>query len=114
MVNMSAAHEYETIVTLTATEPVSRERLEDDMFAVLDAVEEHAADIALGPVVGAHFGQSAIELAYTVLANSQAEARARADEVTERIAWQQVGDGRLERTSIQTREPDRVSMHALC
>jgi len=52
-----------------------RKTLEELSIEVLEAVERHAADIALGPVSGAHFDPPVIELDFTVIAASRSEVQ---------------------------------------
>jgi len=52
---------------------VDREALEDLAFAVLEAVELDAADIALGAVVACDFTACAIELEFDVAASTGSE-----------------------------------------
>jgi len=110
---MNPRREYETIVTLTATEPMDRKQLEEHMFEVLEVVEEHASDFALGPVVAGNFAEHQIELAYTVMANEQSEAHARSDEVIEKIG-RHAKRVRFGRTDTRTREPEVAAVHSLC
>jgi hypothetical protein len=72
----STMRESEVVVQLMAANPeIPDESLEEHMFAVLEAVEQHAADIALGPVVAVDFDAHAIELAFCVCHRTQADAQ---------------------------------------
>ncbi len=67
---------------LGATNPdITEEQLEDQMFEVLEAVEEHAPEVALGPVVAVNFTERFIELAFTVCHEAQSEAQRKIAEV---------------------------------
>lgn len=68
-------YESEIILKLTTSNPsLDESALEDHMFAVLDAVEEHA-ESALGPVVAVDFDEKTIELAFSLCHNAQSEAQ---------------------------------------
>ncbi|HEV3002412.1 MAG TPA: hypothetical protein VGW75_16840 [Solirubrobacteraceae bacterium] len=68
-------HESEIILKLSTENPaVDDETLEEHMFAVLHAVEEYA-DSALGPVVAVDFDNRTIELAFSLLHDTQSQAQ---------------------------------------
>lgn len=68
-------HESEIILNLKAADPsISDDALEQHMFAMLDAVEEHV-ESALGPVVAVDFDHRAIELAFSLCHETQSDAQ---------------------------------------
>lgn len=69
-------HESEIIIHLTANDPaISNDALEDHMFEVLAAVEQHADDAVEGVVVAVDFDKREIELAFSMCHKTQAEAQ---------------------------------------
>src|SRR5688572_31002872 len=56
---------------------ISRNRLEDLAVDVVEAVEAHAATVALGPVVACDFSSGEIELEFTVEAMRPSEVHQR-------------------------------------
>jgi hypothetical protein len=73
--------EYDIVVNLRSVETVDREQLEDRMFEVLNAVEQHASEIADGAGVAANFPRSEIELVFTVFAERPSEVHQRVSDV---------------------------------
>lgn len=67
---------FDTGLTLTAPEGVSAAQLEDDMFDVITAVEQHAGDAVLGPAAALNLATSTIDVAFTVSAGAISEAQA--------------------------------------
>lgn len=51
-------------------EPVDENALEEAAESALEELIEHAADTALGPVVGCDFGENRIEVMFTIEARS--------------------------------------------
>lgn len=58
------------VLTLRMSGPISDEVLDASSDEVLEAVERHVADLALGPVVAVNFHERAIELRFDVVAPS--------------------------------------------
>jgi hypothetical protein len=54
-----------------------RAGIEDDADRVLQAIEEHAAGVVVGPVVACDFSDGAIELDFTVESGSNSEVHQR-------------------------------------
>lgn len=68
--------ESEIILHLSAAnDQIADETLEEHMFEVLQAVEDHASDIALGAVTAVDFDNHAIELAFSLCHDTQSEAQ---------------------------------------
>lgn len=69
-------HESDIIIHLTANNPaISDDQLEEHMFEVLAAVEEHAADAVEGVVVAVDFDRRDIELAFSMCHETQSQAQ---------------------------------------
>lgn len=71
---------------------------------VLDVVERHAAEVALGPVVGGTTDPPVIELEFDVIAASSAAAHQRVARVIG-IIERHAAIGGLRRASVVEREP---------
>ncbi len=69
--------DYDIVLQLCAPPTVNRDRLEEHMYGVLGVVEDHADEIALGPVVAVDFEDRLIDLAFTVQASSLEQAQQR-------------------------------------
>jgi hypothetical protein len=105
-------HESDVILTLVAQNAmIDDAELEEYTFAVLAAVEEHAADVALGPVVAADFSDHAIEVAFTVLHDAPSGAHAATSRVLEVIEEYTPIDFGLHDSRV--READHESADAL-
>lgn len=65
--------DHDVILALNVAEGCSRAQLEGLSIEILEIVEEHAAHIALGPVVSAQFAPPVIELDFDVQATSHGE-----------------------------------------
>ncbi len=96
-------NEYDILLTLPWTTPLDRDSLDDAACNVLSAVEDHGGEVALGPVVAGRYDEPAIELAFTVLAESNAEVHTKVGEVVA-IIERQLGV-RLASLDTSTREP---------
>jgi hypothetical protein len=64
---------FDVIITMTIANACDRDTLEDLAIIVLEAVQEHADEVALGPVVSAKFDPRSIELDFDVMAHSVSE-----------------------------------------
>lgn len=73
--------EYDIVLELCAPPSVDNGLLESHMFDVLAVVEQHAEDIALGPVVSVDFDKGLIDLGFNVEAQSLEHAQNRVREV---------------------------------
>jgi hypothetical protein len=108
---MAATNEFDVIVTLQSPAVLAPDVLEDHMFQVLEAVEKHAGDLALGAVTSANFKDSSIELAYTVMADSLSEAKAVDSKIMAVV--EQHTDLNFSGSDSSWREPDVEHVHAL-
>lgn len=66
--------EYEIVLQLLAPKNVDDGTLEEQMLAILSVVEDHAKDVALGPVVAVDLSKRLIDLGFCVAAESLEEA----------------------------------------
>jgi hypothetical protein len=73
--------EFQVVLSLVATEPLSREELEASFTRALDTMVEEARGVVFGPVGGVDFTRSTIELEFTVTAISPAVLYAKMGEV---------------------------------
>lgn len=83
-------------------DPMSEEVLDANSDDVMDAVEHHAADIALGPVVALNMATCSIKLRFNVLATTDAEVHKRIAEVISII--ERETDLVMIRSSVESRE----------
>lgn len=65
--------EANVLIEFRMTAPMSEEVLDANSDDVLEAVEGHAADIALGPAIALNMHACSIKLRFDVLAKSDAE-----------------------------------------
>jgi hypothetical protein len=65
--------EANVLLEFQMVEPMSAEVLDANSEDVMDAVVEHASDIALGPAIALNFPSCAIKLRFDVLAKNDAE-----------------------------------------
>ena len=69
-------YESDIIIHLTSTDTtISNDALEEHMFEVLEAVEQHASDPVEGVVVAVDFTRRDIELAFSLSHETQSEAQ---------------------------------------
>jgi hypothetical protein len=66
--------EYDVRLRIRLEGVPDEQALEELTIQALEAVEEGAADVALGPVASCHFADHAIELDFNVLASTSAHA----------------------------------------
>jgi hypothetical protein len=65
--------EANVVLELRCQDPVSEEVLDANSDDVLEAVEQHAADIALGPAIAVNEHENAIKLRFDLIASTAAE-----------------------------------------
>lgn len=68
-----AKREANVLIELRCEDPISEEVLDANSDDVLDAVEAHAGDIALGPAIALNVRNRAIKLRFDVLAQTDAQ-----------------------------------------
>lgn len=68
-----AKREANVLIEFRMVEPMSEEVLDANSDDVIEAVEAHAAEIALGPVVALNLHSCSIKLRFDVLAKNDAE-----------------------------------------
>ena len=69
----SAKREANVLIEFEMAEPMSEEVLDANSDDVIDAVEAHAADIALGPVIALNLHSCSIKLRFDVVAANDAD-----------------------------------------
>jgi hypothetical protein len=95
-------NEYDVTLRLEL-EPLE-EAVEDVAIRILESVERHAHEIALGPVVGGTIDPPAVELDFDVVAASSADAHERVAQVIG-VIEHHAGTGRIRSASVVEREP---------
>jgi hypothetical protein len=68
-----AKREANVVIEFRMVEPMSEEVLDANSDDVIEAVEAHAADIALGPVIALNLHSCSIKLRFDVLAATDAD-----------------------------------------
>jgi hypothetical protein len=110
-VEMTANNEIDIVVVLQSPVARTADDLEHHMFQVLEAVEKHAGDLALGVVVSCNLEDSSIELAYSVMADTLSEAKAIDSKIMAVV--EQHTDLSFSGADSSLREPDPEPAHAL-
>jgi hypothetical protein len=77
--------EYDVVLQLIAPSIVDRDDLERNMLDVLQVVETHGKDIALGPVVALDFAGRLIDLGFSVEADTPGRAQSMASDLLQII-----------------------------
>jgi len=80
-VQASPNREANVLIEFRMIEPMSAEVLDANSDDVLDAVVDHAADIALGPAIALNPATCSIKLRFDVLAKNDAEIHGRVGKV---------------------------------
>ena len=77
----STSREANVLIEFQMLDPMSEEVLDANSEDVIEAVEAHAADIALGPVISLNLHSCSIKLRFDVLAANDAEIHKRIGKV---------------------------------
>ncbi len=77
----STKREANVLLEFRMVDPMSEEVLDANSDDVIEAVEAHAADIALGPVISLNMHSCSIKLRFDVLAANDAEIHKRVGKV---------------------------------
>ena len=102
MASSKRDREAHVLLEMHMSDPMSEEVLDANSDDVMDALEDHASDLALGPVVALNMGTCSIKLRFDVLGTTDAEIHRRIAEVIAII--ERETDLELVRSSVESRE----------
>jgi len=97
----SAHREANVLIEFQMVEPMSEEVLDANSDDVIEAVESHASDIALGPVVALNVHSCSIKLRFDVLAANDAEIHKRVGKVIATILLETDLELEMSRSSVE-------------
>jgi prephenate dehydratase len=101
--------EANVLIEFEMVEPMSEEVLDANSDDVIEAVEVHAADIALGPVIALNMHSCSIKLRFDVLAANDAEIHKRIGKVIAIILRETDLELEVSQSSVKThRETDET------
>ncbi len=99
-----AKREANVVIEFRMVEPMSEEVLDANSDDVFEAVEAHAADIALGPVIAINLHSCSIKLRFDVLAASDAEIHKQIGKVIAIILRETDLELEVSRSSVETHQ----------
>jgi prephenate dehydratase len=102
----SAKREANVLIEFQMVEPMSEEVLDANSDDVIEAVEAHAADIALGPVIALNTHSCSIKLRFDVLAANDAEIHKRVAKVIGIILRETDLELEVSRSSVEAHQED--------
>lgn len=100
----SANREAKVLIELQMVEPMSEEVLDANSDDVIEAVEAHAADIALGPVISLNTHSCSIKLRFDVIAANDAEIHKQVGKVIGTILKETDLQLAVSRSSVEARD----------
>jgi hypothetical protein len=102
MASSKRDREAHVLLEMHMADPMSEEVLDANSDDVLEALENHAAELALGPVVALNMATCSIKLRFDVLASTDAEILQRIAAIVAII--ERETDLELIRSSVESRE----------
>ncbi|HEV7483587.1 MAG TPA: hypothetical protein VGO13_10865 [Solirubrobacterales bacterium] len=106
----STNREANVLLEFRMVDPMSEEVLDANSDDVIEAVEAHAADIALGPVISLNMHSCSIKLRFDVLAANDADIHKRVGKVIAIILRETDLELEVSRSSVEAhREADETS-----
>ena len=102
MASSKRDREAHVLLEMVMADPMSEEVLDANSDDVMEALESHAADLALGPVVALNMAACSIKLRFNVLATTDAEIHKRIAKILAII--ERETDLELVRSSVESRE----------
>ncbi len=102
MASSKRDREAHVLLEMHMADPMSEEVLDANSDDVMDALEAHASDLALGPVVALNMATCSIKLRFNVLGTTDADVHKRIAEVVAII--ERETDLELIRSSVESRE----------
>lgn len=101
--------EANVLIEFQMVEPMSEEVLDANSDDVMEAVEAHAADIALGPVIALNMNSCSIKLRFDVLAANDAEIHKRIAKVIGIILRETDLELEVSRSSVEAHQEDSTA-----
>jgi hypothetical protein len=101
--------EANVLIEFQMVEPMSEEVLDANSDDVIEAVEAHAGDIALGPVISLNMHSCSIKLRFDVLAANDAEIHKRIGKVIAIILRETDLELEVSRSSVEAHQEDEDS-----
>lgn len=98
----SDIREADVFLEMQMADPMSEEVLDANSDDVMDALLEHAADLALGPVVALNMASCSIKLRFNVLGKNDAEIHKKIGKILAII--EQHTELEMVRSSVESRE----------
>lgn len=102
MANSKRDREAHVLLEMVMADPMSEEVLDANSDDVMDALENHASDLALGPVVALNMATCSIKLRFNVLGATDAEIHKRIGKIIAVI--ERKTDLEMIRSSVESRE----------
>lgn len=102
MASSKRDREAHVLLEMHMADPMSEEVLDANSDDVIDALEDHASDLALGPVVALNMATCSIKLRFNVVGTTDAEIHQRISEVIAII--ERETDLEMVRSSVESRE----------
>lgn len=101
--------EANVLIEFRMTEPMSEEVLDANSDDVLEAVEAHAGNIALGPAIAINMHTCSIKLRFDVLAKSDAEIYKQVAKVIAIILRETDLELQVSRSSIEAQQEEEFA-----
>lgn len=102
MANSKRDREAHVLLEMVMADPMSEEVLDANSDDVMDALENHASKLALGPVVALNMATCSIKLRFNVLGTTDAAIHKRIAEIIAII--ERETDLEMVRSSVESRE----------
>ena len=102
MASSKRDREAHVLLEMVMADPMSEEVLDANSDDVMDALEDHASDLALGPVVALNMATCSIKLRFNVLGTTDAQIHKRIAQVIGII--ERETDLEMVRSSVESRE----------
>lgn len=102
MASSKRDREAHVLLEMVMADPMSEEVLDANSDDVMDALENHGADLALGPVVALNMASCSIKLRFNVLGTTDAEIHKRIAQIITII--ERGTDLEMVRSSVESRE----------
>lgn len=104
-----AAREANVLIEFRMAEPMSEEVLDANSDDVLEAVEGHASDIALGPAIALNMHECAIKLRFDVMAKNDADIHKQVGKVIAIIVRETDLKLQVSRSSVEAHEEEALA-----
>lgn len=103
------AIEANVLIEFRMAEPMSEEVLDANSDDVLEAVERHAADLAIGPAIALNMHTCSIKLRFDVLAKSDADVHKQVAKIIGVIIRETDLELHVSRSSVEAHEEEALA-----